>query len=66
MIVKINREEKGIKRSQGKIERKMRQSAGKFDKMAGIIQRNIERNEGDRAFMSDDVDMINILSNYRV
>jgi hypothetical protein len=66
MIVKINLEEKGIKRFQGNIQRKMRQSARKFDKMAGIIQRNIERNEGDRAFMSDDIDMINILANYRV
>jgi hypothetical protein len=37
MIVKINREEKGIKRFQGNIQRKMRQSARKFDKMAGII-----------------------------
>jgi hypothetical protein len=37
MIVKINREEKGIKRYQGNIQRKMRQSALKFDKMAGII-----------------------------
>ena len=66
MIKKINREERTIKKFRGNIERKMQNSHRKFDKMAGIIQRNIERNEGERAFMSEDVDMINILSNYRV
>ncbi len=66
MIKSINKEEKKIKKFRGSIDKRLQGSQRKFEKMAGIVQRNIERNEGERAFMSEDVDMINILSNYRV
>ncbi len=66
MIKMIAREEKKIKKFKGSIDRKLILSERRYDKMAGIVQRNIERNEGERAFMSEDTDMINILATYRV
>lgn len=38
----------------------------KFDKMTSRVERNLERNEGIRAYMAEDQDMINIVSTYRI
>lgn len=55
-----------MQRKNGYLVTKAVKQNHKFAKMRGQVQRNLERNKGDRTNLVDDKDLLEILANYHV
>lgn len=66
MIGQLNKLQKKKDPLRKVLIRRAERHQSQFNKMSGIVERNIQRNEGERAFLAEDTDMINILATYRI
>lgn len=66
MLVKLNKMHFRKNPLEKVLRRRAERNEKQYARLTGMVERNIERNEGERAFLADDVDMIHILSTYRV
>ena len=62
-LTKLQKKRDPLKRM---LIRRAEKHSSQYDRLSGIVERNIQRNEGERAFLAEDQDMINILSTYRI
>ena len=66
MITNLNKLQRKKDPLRRVLKKRADQHQSKFDRMSGIVERNLERNKGERALLSEDRDMIHILSTYRI